>query len=315
MSSVANTRSSSANTRPSSANIRSLGKRHVRPPLRFSEQVSFYPTNFVVPQEPLAAEITSGKEIINDIVSSSYTRTNVKAPLVTFTDTENSTKPISTVSATANENVDIEAANILLTMHESPLYQERLSKYGKICAATGKLCLGCEQDPTDMKWYSQEAWKEWTDAELGCPDGIIEYHQLTVDMSSNVDSWYPEVTDTIVFAEQIYENDNYSVRSRTNDIKRAIFEFDESKDRMVYVAGKSDQYAIVCDAFPNHETGSYCSSPVYLITSTGTIYPIQGSEDPSNGDYNPIISEVVGNLKRTLNGNTDYWNENFYGAY
>jgi len=290
----------------STPNMRS-GKRQVRPPLRFSQQSTFYPKKFGVFPEPELSEVISGNNTINDIGVGTDSTLKTK---VTFQDSEESTKPIMAAS-TINE--DTEAAKILLTMQDSSLYQERLSKYGKVCAETGKLCLGCEQDPTDMKWYSQEAWKKWTDTELECPDGIIEYHKLIVDTSSNPDSWYPEVIDTVVFAEQIYENDNYSIWSRTNDIKNATCQYSASNDRMTYVPGQSDQYAIVCEAFPNHETCSYYTSPVYLITSTGVIYPIQGNEDPNSEDYNPIIFEVVGNLKRTLNGNIDHWEANCYG--
>jgi len=273
----------------SSSNTRSSGKRQVRAPLRFSDQSKYYSTKSEVTHQP------------NSCVSTSGGGGTLKSR-VTFIETEEN----STVNATNNATVDKEAAEILLSMKDSPLYQERLTKYGKICAETGKLCLGCEQDPYDMKWYSQEAWKRWTDAELECPDGIIEYHELTLD-TSNLDCWYLEVVDNVIFAEQIYSNDSQSIESRTNDIKDATFKACDSKDTMMYVPGESDQYAIVCEAFPNHESGGYYTSPVYLITSTGTTYPIRGSENPSSDEYNPIIFEVVENLKRSLNGNINSW--------
>ena len=268
----------------SSSNTRSSGKRQVRAPLRFSEQSKYYSKKSVVSHQTNSFVSTSGD--VGGLKSS-----------VTFMDTEDN----STVNANNNETVDIEAAETLLSMKESKLYHERLAKYGKICEETGKLCLGCEQDPYDMKWYSQEAWKRWTDAELECPDGIIEYHELTLD-TSNQDSWYLEVVDNVIFAEKIYSNDSQSIESRTNDIKDATFKSWDAKDNMIYVPGESDQYAIVCEAFPKHDSGGYYTSPVYLITSTGTIYPIRGSEDPNSDEYNPIITEVVKNLKSSLNG-------------
>ena len=270
----------------SSSNTRSSGKRQVRAPLRFSEQSKYYSTRSGSSQETNSCESTSDNACLK--------------PMVTFMDADGN----STVNAVNDENVTAEAVNTLLSMKNSTLYQERLAKYGKICAETGKLCLGCEQDPVDMKWYSQEAWKRWTDAEIECPGGIIEYHELTLD-TSNLDSWYPEVLDNVIFAEKIYSNDSQSIESRTNDIKDATFKAWNSKDNMMYVPGESDQYAIVCEAFPDHESGGYYISPVYLIISTGTVYPIHGSEDRNSDVYNPIIFEVVRNLKRSLNGNID----------
>ena len=272
----------------SSSNTRSSGKRQVRAPLRFSQQSKYYSTRPGSSQETNSCESSSDSACLK--------------PMVTFMDADGN----STVNTFNDENDAVDAAKTLLSMKDSTLYQERLQKYGKICAETGKLCLGCEQDPVDMKWYSQEAWKRWTDAELECPDGIIEYHELTLD-TSNTDSWYLEVVDNVVFAEQVYSNSSHSIGSRTKDIKDATFQGWDSKDNMMHVPGESDQYAIVCEAFPNHESGGYYTSPVYLITSTGTVYPIQGSEDPSSDEHNPIIFEVVGNLKRDLNGNIDSW--------
>jgi len=288
----------------SNMNIRASGKRQVRPPLRFSEQAKFYPTTFGVSHQPNSSESTSGTKIINDIGSGVNDSGGVSSPTVTFA-----------VDCTETMAADIEAANTLLSLQDSPenaLYQQRLEKYGMVCEECSQHSLACEQD-TDNSWYCQPCWKLWTEQVLDYPEGVVEYHELKIDMS-NPDSWYPEVTDNIVFAEEIYGDEMYtgsnccSIGERAAEIKEATMQNDlSSDDTQIYLPNQSDQYAIVLKVEPIPGSSSYASSPVYLITSTGTLYPIEGSEDPNSIEYNPIIFEVVENLKRTLNGNTyDY---------
>ena len=198
-----------------------------------------------------------------------------------------------------------------LSIEESELYQRRLEKYGKVCAETNELCLGCEQDPSDMQWYSQAAWKRWTDAQLECPEGMIEWHSLSL----KTDSWDMEVDDKVVFAQQI-DSINDTV-CRFKDAHNTLDDSEsESEYRLTYTSGVSDEYALISHVYLGEDYNWELKS-VYLVVSTGTVYPIDGSTDISSPDYNPIVEEVVGNLKRTLNGNYDPYDgdQAYYGVY
>ena len=193
----------------------------------------------------------------------------------------------------------------ILSIEESKLYQTRLKKYGKVCAETKQLCLGCEQDPNNMEWYSQTAWRRWTEAELDTPVGMIEWRSLKVKQ----DSWDMEVEDDIVFAEPID-----SILETVCRFKDAHNGLDESVYKLDYSPEKSDEYAIINKVYLGDDY-NWELEPVYLVISTGTVYPIEGSNDINSIDYNPIIQEVVGNLKKTLNGNYDPYNEDYGHAY
>lgn len=292
-----------------SLNTEKSGNRKVRRPVRVSQQSKYYSKNIGIYQPPNKRTShhtikcqNTGKESIPQMGGSNVRFMDLGDDLgedvATITD-----EPGPILKEHKPPNIDMVASNVLLSITgENDLYKEKLEKYGKICAETGKLCLGCEQDPIDMQWYSQESWDRWTNNELSCPQGIIEYHELTLN-NSFPDSWDPEVIDTVVFGEQIYNIDCCSIGSRARDIHIATIESNKSRDNMKYVPGEYIQYAIINEAYPNHESGGYYIDPIYLVTYNGIMYPILGSEDPGSTEYNPIIFEVVKNLKYTLTGN------------
>lgn len=283
----------------SNSTTRTTGKRAVRPPLRFSEQVEFIPSKFGVPVES-KTPVPSINDRWGDMIEDDT------ATIVNDVSDRHSGLRVSFA--------DKEAANTLLSMktgETSPFMgsnQESGTNHITYCEPCDEFCTGCEQDPTDMEWYCQPCWKEWTDNYLSCPYGIIEYHQLKLDYS-DLDSWHPSVTDDIVYAQQIE-----TIGEKVQLIRDATLSLEDSKHKLCYNVGEYDEYAIVSRSYPSDSCGLE-TEPVYLITSTGTVYPIEGSQNPDNDDFNPIINEVVGNLKRILTGNNDPYSDNYYGYY
>ena len=194
---------------------------------------------------------------------------------------------------------DHDAAQALLELGNVPETEAQLAerqrahtnlqKYGKHCAQTGVFTLGCEQDPNDGKWYSQEAWKLWTDSVVNCPEGMIEYHRITVDN----DSCSCDCKDDIVYARQVDSIPD------AIDHERDLIYYGEAPERIHRVECEYDEYALVNQCFPRYD-GGYDLEPRYLITSTCVVYPIEGNTYEDNRDYNPIVDEVVSFLKMRL---------------
>ena len=135
---------------------------------------------------------------------------------------------------------DVQQVETEAQLAERRRAHENLQKYGKHCAQTGVFTLGCEQDPNDGLWYSQEAWKVWTDAVVNCPEGLIEYHRITVDN----DSYGYECNDDIVFAREID-----SIPDAIDHERDQIY-YGEAPERIHRVKCEYDEYAIVNQCFP-----------------------------------------------------------------
>jgi hypothetical protein len=301
---------------------RATGKRAVRPPLRFSNQVEFIPSKFGVTVDgstppPTPTPIPSTNDSWGDMVNSeddtALTILNDSWGYIVNSEDTNATTIVNEVpghtsgpkaKVTFADVEMVDAVDALVSMKISGK-NAKLNTHGKFCGECGELSLGCEQDASDMEWYCQPCWKSWTDNYLSCPYGIVEYHELKVDYS-NEDSWYPSVTDEVVYAEQID-----FISEKVQVIKEATVIHDESTNDLSYSECTTDEYAIVSRAYPNGS--GIAIESVYLILSTGTVYPIEGDQNPNSSNYNPIIDEVVGNLKRILNGNDDY--DNYEGVY
>ena len=287
---------------------RSAGKRTIRPPLLFSSQLEFIPTKFGISKEPIVNDSwgedddeDEGKEtIVNDVPNEdtvgglscglSCSRSwGLNKDLYNYDDDDN-----GLCSLTDEERMVV---NTLASMKtpvidsDTLLYQKQLWKHGKVCGECGELSLGCEEDQSDMQWYCQPCWKKWTDNHLSYVDGIVEFHEIKIDPES-INSWYPTTTDTIVYANKIDYDPSLS------SSKELIY---GSRYGLSYSEGESDEYAIVYSAYESDS--GYMTDPVYLIVSTGTIYPIEGSQNSNSPDYNPIIDEVVHNLTRSLTKN------------
>jgi len=194
---------------------------------------------------------------------------------------------------------ELDASNTLMEMSGHQETNEQVSerkrahanldKYGKHCAQTRVFTLGCEQDPSNGKWYSQSAWKDWMDEVDNCPEGVIEYHRIGV---SN-DSYGYECTDDVVHARMIYGISDVIYEEREN-----IY-YGESHERLKNKSGEYDEYAIINQSYFK-ETGGFECHPMFLITSTGVLYSIEGNTYKDDIDYNPIVNEVVSFLKTRL---------------
>ena len=302
---------------------RSAGKRTIRPPLLFSSQLEFIPTKFGISKEPIVndswgededeEEEEEGKETIVNDVSNEDTRGGLSCGLFCGSSCDLSCGCSCDLSSGLHKHLynyddddnglcsltDEErmVVNTLASMKtpaidsDTVLYQKQLWKHGKVCGECGELSLGCEEDQSDMQWYCQPCWKKWTDNHLSYVDGIVEFHEIKIDPEI-IDSWYPTTTDTIVYATKIDYDPSLS------SSKDLIY---GSRYGLSYTEGESDEYAIVYSAYESDS--GYMTDPVYLILSTGTIYPIEGSQNSNSPDYNPIIDEVVHNLTRSLTKN------------
>ena len=308
---------------------RATGKRAVRQPLRFSNQAEFIPSKFGVTVDgsiptptptptPMPSTNDSWGNIVNSEDDTAPTILNDSWGYTINSEDNNPTTIVNEVPGHTSgpqritfADAEMEAADALVSMKISGK-NAKLNTHGKFCGQCGELSLGCEEDASDMEWYCQPCWKSWTDNYLS-PNGIVEYRQLKLDYY-NEDSCYPSFTDEVVYAEEIN-----SISEKVQAIKEATVIHDESTNDLSYsqrttdeyAKCATDEYAIVSRAYPNGS--GIAIESVYLILSNGTVYPIEGDQNLNSSNYNPIIDEVVGNLKRVLNGNDDY--DNYEGVY
>ena len=257
--------------------------REIRPPIRFSDQSEYLPSKFIVQHPVDKNSFTSGAPRHTKSV---IIPTNPEHKKVSFMDSPN---PVNDAEVTVIDSWGDENEIEMVENHQN------LKKYGKVCAQTGIFTLGCEQDPIDGKWYSQDAWLKWTDALIACPEGMIEYHRITLDSDSMLDdlnatSWL--CNDVVVNAHQI-DSIPDGIETERNLI------YYQEEDCIHRKKCEYDEYAIVNQCYPGYEGGFDCQ-PLYLITSSGVVYPIEGNTYEDDMDYNPIVDEVVKFLKMRL---------------